>query len=154
MAAKKIIARVYDATLIDNMANVMDDRKAIVRQAVGCKAASAENLVLKKAADLVAHAKELGYSQEASEGLINQGIARSRNRAMMVNGKTASDTPTLPSAHVKFDGPKDRRRQRRQDEAIGNKYTIPAAFWEKENAGEAQDAYNKADAADTGEWFG
>ena len=72
----------------------------------------------------------------------------------MINGAMASDTPTLPAAHVKFDGPKDRRRQRRQDEAIGNKYSINAEFWEKENAGGIQEASLKLDAADTGEWFG
>lgn len=154
MPAKKVIARVHDADLVNMMADIVDRRKTAVRQAVGCKAASAESLALKDAADLVTYTKELGYSQQAAEGLLNQGAARSHNRAAMVNGKTASDTPTLPSAHVKFDGPKDRRRQRRQDEAIGNKYTIPTAFWEAENAGGVQEASLKLDAADTGEWFG
>jgi phage gp16-like protein len=150
---------VYDAALINAVADAVDDRRNVARLAgkgkLGtCKAVSGERAALVKIAAVVEGAKAAGYSQIAAEGLIGQGEFRASQRASMVNGATGTDTPALPEAHVKFDGPKDRRRQRRQDETLGNKYAIPTAFWTAENGDGPQEASLKDDAADTGEWFG
>jgi hypothetical protein len=117
-------------------------------------AEAAELAAMVKQADIVVEMKTVGFAHDVALATLAAGRAIRHAKLADVNGAKASDVAPLPKAHVKFDGPKDRRRQRRQDETLGNKYAIPTAFWTAENEGGLQEASLKDDAADTGEWFG
>lgn len=156
MPKRETVVRVHDITLIDQMADHVDAARSAARD--GCRnGAASERVALVKAAKLIEDVKAAGYSQVAAEGLLGQGAFRASMRSAIVNGPEASaDAPEcdVNKSKVKFDGKGQGRRIDRQRRRIGREAEQPASFWYKENEGEAQEGYGKADAADTGEWFG
>lgn len=145
--------RVHDAALVEAMADTVAARREVMKSDEGCRGTRSQRAAMLEAAALVEKAQELGYSTLAAYSLLSQGEGRAMEREAIANGATGSGDIGRGEIRIKSDKSQGNKmaRQRRR---IGREAEQPASFWYKENAGEAQEAYTKADAADTGEWFG
>lgn len=126
-------------TLVEKMADAHDAYRAAETK-TGVVARKATKALVAKAR-IVAKAKAEGYSLDIAENLLNRGEGRAAERAAIINGATATDTPTTPTARIRGGCSTINSAARNGDirKIRGRESEMPEATWEHDTPDSGKD---------------